>query len=82
MSAVTRKMLRHDAYCVNTPPTGAPMSLVPLHEPDFARFPRFRAALAAAVSAELGPISPDDPRVAPLYADFIRDLKRIHQIAA
>ena len=36
-------------------PTGAPMSLVPLHAPDFARFPRFRTALAAAVSAELAP---------------------------
>ncbi len=36
-------------------PTGAPMSLVPLHEPDFARFPKFRQALAAAVTAELGP---------------------------
>lgn len=36
-------------------PTGAPMSLVSLHEPDFERYPRFRAALAAAVSAELGP---------------------------
>jgi hypothetical protein len=35
-------------------PTGAPMSLVRLHAPDFARFPRFREALAAAVSAELG----------------------------
>ncbi len=36
-------------------PTGAPMSLVPLHDPDFERFPRFRAALAAAVTAELEP---------------------------
>jgi hypothetical protein len=36
-------------------PTGAPMSLVRLHAPDFERFPKFRAALAAAVSAELGP---------------------------
>jgi len=36
-------------------PTGAPMSLVQLHAPDFARFPRFRAALAQARSAELGP---------------------------
>jgi hypothetical protein len=36
-------------------PTGAPMSLVQLHEPDFERFPRFRTALAAARSAELGP---------------------------
>jgi hypothetical protein len=36
-------------------PTGAPMSLVQLHAPDFARFPRFRAALAAARRAELAP---------------------------
>lgn len=36
-------------------PTGAPMSLVALHEPDLTRFPKFRDALAAAVSAELGP---------------------------
>jgi hypothetical protein len=36
-------------------PTGAPMSLVSLREPDLTRFPRFREALAAAVSAELGP---------------------------
>lgn len=36
-------------------PTGAPMSLVHVAEPDFARFPKFRAALAAAESAELGP---------------------------
>lgn len=35
--------------------TGAPMSLVQLHEPDFGRFPKFKDALAAAVSAELGP---------------------------
>jgi len=36
-------------------PTGAPMSLVRLHEPDLERFPRFRQAQAAAVTAELGP---------------------------
>jgi Cupin-like domain len=36
-------------------PTGAPMSLVRLHDPDFERFPRFREALKAAVTAELGP---------------------------
>ena len=36
-------------------PTGAPMSLVRLHDPDFERFPRFREALKAAVSAELAP---------------------------
>jgi len=36
-------------------PTGAPMSLVRLRQPDFERFPRFREALDAAQSAELGP---------------------------
>ncbi len=36
-------------------PTGAPMSLVHLRQPDFARFPRFRDALDAAQSAELSP---------------------------
>jgi len=36
-------------------PTGAPMSLVQLHAPDLARFPKFRRALAAAQSAELAP---------------------------
>ena len=36
-------------------PTGAPMSLVQLHAPDFERFPRFREALAHARSAELAP---------------------------
>jgi len=34
-------------------PTGAPMSLVQLHAPDFERFPRFREALAHARRAEL-----------------------------
>ena len=36
-------------------PTGAPMSLVQLHAPDFRRFPKFRQALAAARGAELSP---------------------------
>jgi hypothetical protein len=36
-------------------PTGAAMSLVSFAEPDFARFPRFRDALTAACTAELGP---------------------------
>lgn len=34
-------------------PTGAPMSLVRLHAPDFRRFPKFREALGAAMTAEL-----------------------------
>jgi hypothetical protein len=36
-------------------PTGTPISLVSFREPDFARFPRFREALAAAHVAELDP---------------------------
>jgi len=36
-------------------PTGAPMSLVQLHAPDFQQFPRFREALAHACRAELAP---------------------------
>lgn len=36
-------------------PTGAPMSLVHVADPDFERYPKFREALAAAESAELGP---------------------------
>jgi hypothetical protein len=36
-------------------PTGAPMSLVRLRNPDFDRFPKFRQALAAAQTAELEP---------------------------
>lgn len=36
-------------------PTGAPMSLVHVTDPDFARYPRFRTALAAAIQAELEP---------------------------
>jgi hypothetical protein len=36
-------------------PTGAAMSMVHLAEPDFARFPKFKDALAAAWSAQLEP---------------------------
>jgi Cupin-like domain len=36
-------------------PTGAPMSLVSLRNPDFARYPKFHEALAAAHVAELSP---------------------------
>jgi hypothetical protein len=36
-------------------PTGAPMSLVSLRNPDFARYPKFREALAASHVAELAP---------------------------
>jgi ribosomal protein L16 Arg81 hydroxylase len=36
-------------------PANVPISMVPLDEPDFERFPRYRDALAAGVFAELGP---------------------------
>jgi hypothetical protein len=36
-------------------PTGTPISLVSFRQPDYARFPRFREALAAARVAELDP---------------------------
>jgi hypothetical protein len=36
-------------------PTGAPMSLVSLRNPDFARYPKFRDAWAAALTAEAAP---------------------------
>ena len=54
-------------------PTGAPMSLVSLHEPDFARFPRFREALAAAVSADLGP--GDALYIPPLWWHHVESLE-------
>lgn len=57
-------------------PTGAPMSLVSLHEPDFQRFPQFREALAAAVSAELGP--GDAIFIPPLWWHHVESLERFN----
>lgn len=54
-------------------PTGAPMSLVKLHQPDFERFPKFRAALAAAHSAELGP--GDAIYIPPLWWHHVESLE-------
>jgi hypothetical protein len=54
-------------------PTGAPMSLVRLHAPDFERFPRFREALAEAVSAELGP--GDAIYIPPLWWHHVESLE-------
>jgi hypothetical protein len=54
-------------------PTGAPMSLVQLHAPDFARFPRFRAALEAALTAELGP--GDALYIPPLWWHHVESLE-------
>ena len=57
-------------------PTGAPMSLVALHEPDFERFPKFRAALAAAVSAELAP--GDAIYIPPLWWHHVESLEQFN----
>ena len=54
-------------------PTGAPMSLVSLHAPDFERFPRFREALKAAVTAELG--AGDAIYIPPLWWHHVESLE-------
>jgi hypothetical protein len=54
-------------------PTGAPMSLVSLRDPDLTRFPKFRAALAAAVSAELAP--GDAIYIPPLWWHHVESLQ-------
>jgi hypothetical protein len=40
---------------VDFTPSGVPVSMVPLHDPDFGRFPRFAEALRHSQSAELTP---------------------------
>ena len=57
-------------------PTGAPLSLVSLHEPDLQRFPKFREALAAAVSAELAP--GDAIFIPPLWWHHVESLERFN----
>jgi hypothetical protein len=57
-------------------PTGAPMSLVSLRDPDFRRFPRFREALAAAVTAELGP--GDALFIPPLWWHHVESLEPLN----
>jgi len=57
-------------------PTGAPMSLVRLHRPDFERFPRFREALAAARVAELGP--GDALYIPPLWWHHVESLEPLN----
>jgi hypothetical protein len=59
-------------------PTGAPMSLVQLHAPDFTRFPKFRAALDAAVSAELGP--GDALFIPPLWWHHVESLEPVNML--
>jgi hypothetical protein len=59
-------------------PTGAPMSLVQLHAPDFTRFPKFRAALSAAVSADLGP--GDALFIPPLWWHHVESLEPVNML--
>jgi hypothetical protein len=59
-------------------PTGAPMSLVQLRAPDFARFPKFRAALSAAVSADLGP--GDGLFIPPLWWHHVESLEPVNML--
>jgi hypothetical protein len=59
-------------------PTGAPMSLVRLHAPDFERFPKFRAALAAAVTADLGP--GDAIFIPPLWWHHVESLEPVNAL--
>src|SRR4029077_7531035 len=54
-------------------PTGAPMSLVSLRHPDLARYPRFRTALASAVTAELDP--GDASFIPPLWLHHVQSLE-------
>lgn len=54
-------------------PTGAPMSLVSLQSPDFARYPKFRDALAAGETAELGP--GDAIYIPPLWWHHVESLE-------
>src|SRR5678815_2765176 len=58
---------------VDFAPTGAPMSLVRLHAPDLERFPKFREALDAAVSAELQP--GDAIYIPPLWWHHVESLE-------
>lgn len=57
-------------------PTGAPMSLVDVRHPDFHRFPQFRAALAAAVTAELAP--GDAIYIPPLWWHHVESLGEVN----
>jgi hypothetical protein len=57
-------------------PTGAPMSLVSLRNPDFARYPKFREALAAARVAEVGP--GDAVFIPPLWWHHVESLERFN----
>jgi len=57
-------------------PTGAAMSLVSLRDPDFARYPKFRVAMAAALSAEVGP--GDAIYIPPLWWHHVESMESLN----
>jgi hypothetical protein len=59
-------------------PTGTPISLVSFREPDFARFPRFADALAAAQVAELEP--GDALYIPPLWWHHVESLEKYNML--
>ena len=59
-------------------PTGAPMSLVSLRKPDFARYPKFREALAAAHTAEAAP--GDAIVIPPLWWHHVESLESFNML--
>ncbi len=59
-------------------PAGMPMSLVDFAQPDFERFPRFRAALASARAAVLEP--GDAIYMPPLWWHHVRSLERFNML--
>jgi hypothetical protein len=59
-------------------PTGTPISLVSFREPDYARFPRFREALAAAHVADLEP--GDAIYIPPLWWHHVESLDPLNAL--
>jgi hypothetical protein len=57
-------------------PTGAPLSLVDARQPDLARYPKFRDALAAAQGAELEP--GDAVYIPPLWWHHVESLATLN----
>ncbi|HEY2629701.1 MAG TPA: cupin-like domain-containing protein [Usitatibacter sp.] len=63
---------------IGNAPTGTPISLVEFANPDFARYPKFREALAAAQVAELAP--GDAIYIPPLWWHHVESLDRCNML--
>jgi len=59
-------------------PTGTPISLVEFASPDYERYPKFSEALAASLSAELGP--GDAIYIPPLWWHHVESLERCNML--